>query len=71
MSKCASLFPQKVTDLEEKIVSLQNKCHLLEHTIADRDAQLQLARGEIQVNRTFRSLSEICTKWFNVIVNVK
>ncbi|XP_033643565.1 coiled-coil alpha-helical rod protein 1-like isoform X1 [Asterias rubens] len=38
----------QVADLDENIISLRNKCQLLEHTIADRDAQLELERVEFQ-----------------------
>ncbi|XP_022104886.1 coiled-coil alpha-helical rod protein 1-like [Acanthaster planci] len=38
----------QVAEFEEKMTSLENKCHLLEHSIADREAQLQLERGQSQ-----------------------
>ena len=40
----------QMTELENKTATTHNQCIMLEHSIADKEAQLQMERGKVEVS---------------------
>ena len=50
-----------MTELENKTATAQNQCLMLEYSIADKEAQLQIERGTVEVGKTFfPSIEAVC-----------
>ena len=42
-----------MTELENKTTTAHNQCLMLEHSIADKEAQLQMERDKVEVGKTY------------------
>ena len=52
---CNSCILLQMTELENKTATTHNQCLMLEHSIADKEVQLQMESGKVEVGKTFFS----------------